>query len=103
MVSGKKLETPHGNARYRIYWSQLFHLSCLATISGMTKSENLVSFINLTNIVCQMTLLTFFFFFPLHLILIGLFRVVNDTLESMSLDLGFSGSTLAEGTLCHLT
>lgn len=29
-------------------------------------------------------------------------RVVNETLESISLDLGFNGSTLAEGISCDL-
>lgn len=33
----------------------------------------------------------------IFIVILKLTRVVNDTLESISVDLGFSGSTMAEG------
>lgn len=84
----KNLGIPPGSAPYHTYWWLLFLHSYLATILGM---DSILKF-NLLNTILQIKYLS------MPLILDSLvYRVVNETLETISLDLGFGGSTMAEG------
>lgn len=72
-----------------MFWWQLSHHSYLAIISGLSDLFEVV----LLGFGIKVRVWSFAYLLTYW----ALFRVVNDTLESISLELGFSGSTLAEG------
>lgn len=90
VVCGKKLRTHHGSVHCHIFWWHVCLHSYLAIILGLSNLFEVFSLVVFTarriNVFSRWLAFVW-----------SLFRVVNDTLESISLELGFSGSTMAEG------
>lgn len=89
VVCQKILAIPHGSVRCHMFWWQLSRHSYLAIISGLSVLFEIV----LLGFGIKVRVWTFAYLLTYW----ALFRVVNDTLESISVELGFNGSTLAEG------